>query len=59
MGPGKIILIAVLAGIYSGVLDNVEENYRLNNFLSSFFLILLTYITGSILYKIGRKEKAE
>jgi hypothetical protein len=37
MGRGKIILIAVLAGIYSGVLDSVEENYRLNNFLSSFF----------------------
>ena len=59
MGPGKIILIAVLAGIFFGVLDSVEENYRLNNFLSSFFLILLTYITGFILYKIGRKEKAE
>ena len=58
MGPGKIILIAVLAGIYSGVLDSVEENYRLNNFLSSFFLILLTYITGFILYKIGRKRKS-
>ena len=57
MGPGKIILIAVLAGIYSGVLDSVEEYYRLNNFLSSFFLILLTYITGFILYKIGTKKK--
>ncbi|MCK1999806.1 hypothetical protein MZM54_00230 [[Brevibacterium] frigoritolerans] len=59
MGPDKIILIAVLAGIYSGVLDSVEKNYRLNNITSAFILILLTYITGYILYKMGRKEKAE
>ena len=39
----KIILIAVLAGIYSGVLDSVEEYYRLNNFLSSFFNTINIY----------------
>jgi uncharacterized membrane protein YjjP (DUF1212 family) len=59
MGPDKIILIAILAGIYSGVLDSVEKNYGLNNFTSAFILILLTYSTGYILYKMGRKEKAE
>ena len=59
MGPGKIILIAVLAGIYSGVLDSVENIYGLNNFASAFILIFLTYITGYILYKMGRTEKAE
>jgi hypothetical protein len=59
MGPDKIILIAILAGIYSGVLDNVEKNYGLNNYTSAFILILLTYITGYILFKMGRKEKAE
>ncbi|MDQ0224276.1 hypothetical protein ACFPRB_16550 [Metabacillus niabensis] len=57
MGPAKILLIAILAGIYSGVLDNVEKNYGLNNFTSALILILLIYITGYILYKMGRKEK--
>ncbi|MGN7939349.1 hypothetical protein [Metabacillus sp. 22489] len=59
MGPAKILLIAVLAGIYSGVLDTVEKNYGLNNFTSALILILLIYITGYILYKMGRKEKVK
>ena len=59
MGPGKLILTAVMAGIYSGVLDGVEEDYGLNNIVSAFILILLTYITGYILYKLGLKEIAE
>ena len=59
MGPGKLILTAVMAGIYSGVLDGVEEDYGLNNIVSAFILILLTYITGYTLYKLGLKEIAE
>ncbi|HWO95889.1 MAG TPA: hypothetical protein VNM45_06070 [Bacillus sp. (in: firmicutes)] len=59
MGPGKLILTAVMAGIYSGILDSFEEDYGLNNIVSAFTLILLTYITGYILYKMGRKEIAE
>ena len=59
MGPGKLILTAVMAGIYSSVLDGVEEDYGLNNIVSAFILIMLTYITGYILYKLGLKEIAE
>ena len=58
-GTGELILTAVMAGIYSGVLDGVEEDYGLNNIVSAFILILLTYITGYILYKLGLKEIAE
>lgn len=59
MGPGKLILTAVMVGIYSGVLDSVEEDYGINNIVSAFILILLTYFTGYILYKMGRKEITE
>ncbi|MGM0852710.1 MAG: hypothetical protein ACQEWI_08875 [Bacillota bacterium] len=46
MGPGKIILTAIMAEIYSGILDGVENHYGLNKLASTFILILLTYVTG-------------
>ncbi|MGM0840150.1 MAG: hypothetical protein ACQEWE_05455 [Bacillota bacterium] len=51
MGPGKIIFTAIMAGVYSGILDGMETHYGLNKLLSAFILILFTYITGYALYR--------
>jgi hypothetical protein len=56
MGPGRLILIAVLAGIYSGILDQIEESFGLQNFVSILILVLLIYSTGVILYKTQEKK---
>lgn len=56
MGPGKMILIAIMAGIYSGILDGVENHYGLHSLVSTCLLILLTYITGYTLYYMRKKR---
>ncbi len=59
MGPGRIVLMAVMAGVYSAILDNVETAYNLNPILSAVLLVLFTFTTGYMLYKVGRKESKE
>lgn len=49
----KIILLAILAGIYSGILDDFELNYMIRVLL----LIVLVFITGYGLNHIGRNKK--
>jgi uncharacterized membrane protein YbjE (DUF340 family) len=56
MGPGRLILIAVLAGIYSGILDQIEESFGLKNIVSTLILVLLIFSTGVILYKTEEKN---
>ncbi|MGE6753775.1 hypothetical protein ACQKFO_10020 [Rossellomorea sp. NPDC071047] len=51
MGSGKLMLTAIMAGIYSGILDGVESHYGLNKLVSAFVLILVTFITGYALYR--------
>jgi hypothetical protein len=59
MGTARIILIAVMAGIYSGVLDDFEYRYELNQILSNGILVLLTFVTGYLLYKSAPKSKRD
>jgi hypothetical protein len=54
MGPGRIIFTAIMAGVYSGILDGIETHYGLNKLTSTLFLILFTYLTGYALYRWKR-----
>lgn len=53
----KLILIGIMAGIYSAILDGFEQDYGLNYIVSAFILTVLIIITGYIVHKIGRNEK--
>ncbi len=57
MGTGKILLTAILAGIYSSILNNYEEDFGLNRIVSILSLMILTFITGYLLFRIGKKNK--
>ncbi len=56
MSIGKIILLGILAGIYSGILNELEGNYGINRFTSILLLSLLIVISGYILNKVGSKK---
>jgi hypothetical protein len=56
MGAGRIILLAILAGIYSGVLDGIEAKTGMNSMGSALILVLLTFLTGYLLFKLKRKD---
>jgi hypothetical protein len=55
MGIARIMIIAIMAGIYSGILDDFQQRYGLNFILSHVILVLLTFATGYILYKPAKK----
>jgi UPF0716 family protein affecting phage T7 exclusion len=58
METGRIILTAILAGIYSQVLDNLEKTQQLNGMLSTLLLVIFTALTGYFLFKIqSRTDK--
>jgi len=57
MRTDKLILTGLMVGVYSGILDGFEQNYRLNHIASAFILMVLTIITGYFLHKIGATEK--
>ncbi|WP_449539690.1 hypothetical protein [Ferdinandcohnia sp. Marseille-Q9671] len=59
MDTWKLILTALMAGIYSGILDGVEANYGLSHFVSASILILLTFMTGYLLVKMRPKVVAD
>ncbi|MCA1055872.1 hypothetical protein LCM10_12815 [Rossellomorea aquimaris] len=58
MGPGKIILTAILAGIYSGILDGIQQKSDLNASGSALILVLLTSLSGYLLYRTGREKSS-
>ncbi|WP_187442864.1 hypothetical protein [Rossellomorea vietnamensis] len=54
MNTGRILLLAVLAGIYSAILNEAEESISLGRHLSITLLILGVFLTGVLLHKIGK-----
>jgi hypothetical protein len=57
MRTKTIILIAIMAGIYSGILDDFQYRYGLNQILSNVILVLLTFVTGYFLYKPAKSKR--
>jgi hypothetical protein len=57
MRTSSIILTAIMAGIYSGILDGFEASRGLAPVASILILIILTFSTGVILNKILRSGK--
>lgn len=55
MGIARIMIIAIMAGIYSGALNDFENRYGLNPILSHMILIVLIFATGLLLYKTAKK----
>jgi hypothetical protein len=56
MRTSSIILTAIMAGIYSGVLDGFEENWGLSPIASVLILIVMTLCTGLIFNNILLKR---
>jgi hypothetical protein len=52
----KLILTGIMAGVYSGILDGLEQGYGLNELTSALIIAVLTITTGCILHISGRKE---
>jgi hypothetical protein len=50
----KIILIGILAGIFSSILNDLEENYGFNHFASDCFITILIILIGYLLKKIAK-----
>jgi hypothetical protein len=59
MRVDKIILTGLMAGIYSGILDGIEQDYGLNQIGSAVILSVLTITTGYLLHRMGRKRGTE
>ncbi|NQD67720.1 hypothetical protein HP456_17560 [Bacillus haikouensis] len=57
MRTSSIILTAIMAGIYSGILDGFEESRGLAPVASILILIILTFSTGVIFNMILRMKK--
>lgn len=55
MGIARIMIIAIMAGMYSGILDGFQQRYGLNPILSHMILIVLIFATGLLLYKTAKK----
>ena len=53
----NLIFTGILAGIYSAILDGIEQNYGIHYIVSAVILTVLTIITALSLLKIGRNEK--
>ncbi|UXH45114.1 hypothetical protein [Rossellomorea vietnamensis] len=58
MRISTFILTGLLAGIYSSVLDGIEQDYSLNSYFSAFILALLTIGTGLLLHRLPFREKS-
>ncbi|PFG06401.1 hypothetical protein [Bacillus sp. es.034] len=58
MRISTFILTGILAGIYSSVLDGLEQDYSLNSFFSAFILALLTIGTGLLLHRLPSIKKS-
>ncbi|RIW29177.1 hypothetical protein D3H55_19475 [Bacillus salacetis] len=56
MGAGRIIILAIMAGVYSGILDGIEAETGMNSIGSALILVLVTFLTGYLLFKFKRKD---
>jgi hypothetical protein len=52
MRTSNIILTAIVAGIYSGILDGFEESRGLAPITSVFILIIMTFSTALLFKKV-------
>jgi hypothetical protein len=52
MRTSSILLTAIMAGIYSGILDGFEESKGLAPFASVFILIFMTFSTALLFKKV-------
>jgi hypothetical protein len=50
----KIILIGILAGIFSSILNDLEEIYGLNHIVSDLILTITIILTGYLLHKTAK-----
>jgi hypothetical protein len=55
MRTSNIILTAIMAGIYSGILDGFEENSGLSPIASVLILIILIFSTALLFKKVLSK----
>ncbi|MEL3974486.1 hypothetical protein AAEO50_19525 [Rossellomorea oryzaecorticis] len=55
MRTSNIILTAIMAGIYSGILDGFEENRGLAPIASVLILIIMTFSTSFLFNKVVQK----
>ncbi|WP_394238427.1 hypothetical protein [Niallia oryzisoli] len=51
----KILLLTILAGIYSSILNQFEEDFGINRLICNVTLSLAIFLTGLIFYRIDRK----
>ncbi|MBH9965668.1 hypothetical protein A6P54_13815 [Bacillus sp. MKU004] len=56
MRTGSIILTAIMAGVYSGILDVFEESRGLTPIISALLLIIMTFGTAILLRKVLPQE---
>lgn len=59
MGLGRILLIAIMAGVFSGILDEFQYRYGFNQLLSNIILSLIIFVMAYLLTKWGRENKTE
>ncbi|WP_175990544.1 hypothetical protein [Bacillus sp. Marseille-Q1617] len=52
----SLILTAIMAGVYSGILDGFEEGRGLAPFASVLILIMMTFSTALLFKKIFPQE---
>ncbi|MBW3114643.1 hypothetical protein KYJ26_22485 [Bacillus sp. MCCB 382] len=52
-----LILTGIMAGIYSSILDGIEQDYSFNTVLSACTLTVSTIVTGLLLHRFLNKEK--
>ncbi|MFL8938877.1 hypothetical protein ACKA06_19000 [Rossellomorea oryzaecorticis] len=56
MRTSGIILTAIMAGVYSGILDVFEESRGLAPIVSALLLIIMTFGTAILLKKVLPQE---
>lgn len=57
MKVGQLLLLGIIAGILSSILDGFEEVNGLNHIASALILTVSIFITGYFLYRFGGKHK--
>lgn len=57
MRMNTIILTGIMAGIYSSILDGIEQDYSFNHHLSACILTLSTIVTGILLHRFLNEEE--
>ncbi|MCA1058840.1 hypothetical protein LCL96_07835 [Rossellomorea aquimaris] len=52
-----LIITGLMAGVYSSILDGMEEDYGLHSFVSALIVTLLTILTGLLHHRHSNKGK--